>query len=63
LVGSRRSDFTGPIDDMTAQSFTAPPLPERTRLRIYAIQQLLDGVMLLAGFALLTWLYLAVWPS
>ncbi|WP_238339148.1 sugar transferase [Novosphingobium ginsenosidimutans] len=54
---------------MTAQSFTVPPSLERTRLRIYAIQLLLDGAMLLAGFALSTWLYLGsptddtVWGS
>ncbi len=54
---------------MTAQSFTVPASLERTRLRIYAIQLLLDGIMLLAGFALSTWLYLGsptedtVWGS
>ena len=54
---------------MTAQSFTVPASLERTRLRIYAIQLLLDGAMLLAGFALSTWLYLGsptedtVWGS
>jgi hypothetical protein len=42
------------LDDMTAQSFTVPASLERTRLRIYEIQLLLDGVMLLAGFALST---------
>jgi hypothetical protein len=57
------------LDDMTAQSFTVPASLERTRLRIYAIQLLLDGIMLLAGFALSTWLYLGsptedtVWGS
>lgn len=54
---------------MTAQSFTVPPSLERMRLRVYAIQLLLDGAMLLAGFALSTWLYLGsptddtVWGS
>lgn len=54
---------------MTAASFTIPQSLERTRLRIYLIQMLLDGAMLLTGFALSTWLYLgspfddAVWGS
>lgn len=54
---------------MMPQSFTVPASLERTRLRIYLIQLLLDGAMLLAGFALSTWLYLgsptedSVWGS
>lgn len=35
---------------MTAAPFTIPQSLERTRLRIYLIQMLLDGAMLLAGF-------------
>lgn len=54
---------------MTAHSFTIPASLERVRLRIYLVQLLVDGAMLLAGFALSTWLYLGspfddtVWGS
>lgn len=49
--------------------FVIPAPLERARLRLYVIQMLLDGSMLLAGFALSAWLYLgdpfnvAVWAA
>lgn len=43
---------------MTVPPFAIPPPLERTRLRIYLLQMLLDGAMLMGGFAIATWLYL-----
>lgn len=57
------------FNDVTTAPFTIPASLERTRLRIYLLQLLLDGGMLLGGFALSTWLYLgspvedSVWGS
>jgi len=54
---------------VTTSPFAIPSPLERTRLRIYLIQMLLDGAMLLAGFATAAWLYLghplndSVWGS
>ncbi len=57
------------IIGLKQQSFPIPASLERTRLRIYLIQQIVDGAMLLTGFALSAWLYLGhpfsgtVWGS